>query len=237
MHRFVVRRHAVLTSTMDEARAQAHAGAPDGTVVVAELQTAGRGRRGRKWVSAEGNLLATILLRPRLPQSRLTELGFVVALALADAVDVVLAGGHARLKWPNDVLIDDAKVAGILIEIVDGGAALVGIGLNVAQSPADTPYPATCLRDAGASASCDEALTQLLTALDRRLAQWMTHGFAATRTAWLARGPAPGGLVRIRNGDRIDTGRFAGLDVDGALLLADAGAPRRIIAGDVVVAA
>ena len=234
MPRFVVQHHAVLGSTMDEAKALARDAAPDGTVVVARRQTRGRGRHGREWVSAEGNLHATILLRPHLPPSRLTELGFVVALAVADAVDVVLPGGRARLKWPNDVLVDDAKVAGILVEIVEGKVALVGIGMNVAQAPTATPYPATSLREAGVAVSADVALTHVLTALEHRLAAWMACGFAAARTAWLKRGPAPGDLVRIRNGEHIATGRFAGIDTDGALLLAEDGAPRRVVAGDVI---
>jgi BirA family biotin operon repressor/biotin-[acetyl-CoA-carboxylase] ligase len=239
--RFVVRHHAELASTMDEARARAGEGAPDGTVVVARRQTRGRGRQGRDWFSPEGNLYASVLLRPGLPPSRLSELGFIVALAVADAVDVALPGGRARLKWPNDVLVGDAKVAGILVEIIEDNAAIVGIGLNIAQAPGVAPYPVTCLRDAdphnaGATVSADAVLTHLLAALERHLAQWTEHGFARSREAWLARGPSPGDLVRVRIGARIDTGRFAGLDADGALLLAGDGALRRVVAGEVVAA-
>ena len=237
MPRFVVQHHAELASTMDAARAGARDGAPDGTVVVARRQTRGRGRHGRDWFSPEGNLYASILLRPGRPPARLTELGFIVALAAADAVDAVLAGGRARLKWPNDVLIDGAKVAGILVEIIEDNAAVIGIGVNIAQAPEATLYPVTCLRNAGATASCEAVLTHLLAALEQHLAHWAEHGFARSRAAWLARGPAPGDVVRVRIGTRIDAGRFAGLDADGALLLAEDGATRRVVAGDVVAAA
>ena len=236
MPRFIVQQHAVLASTMDAARAAAHDGAPDGTVVVAGRQTQGRGRHGRDWFSPEGNLYASILLRPGLPPGRLSELGFVVALAAADAVDAVLPGGRARLKWPNDVMVDGRKIAGILVEIVEHNAAVIGIGLNIAHAPEAAPYPVTCLREAGATTSPEAVLTQFLTALEHHLAHWSRHGFAHAREAWLARGPAPGEMIRVRIGTRIDTGRFAGLDANGALLLTENGATRRVVAGDVVAA-
>ena len=236
MPRFVVQHQAVLPSTMDAARAAARDGAPDGTVVVAGQQTQGRGRQGRDWFSPQGNLYASILLRPGLPPARLSELGFVVALAAADAVDAVLPGGRARLKWPNDVLIDAGKVAGILVEIVEDNAAVIGIGLNIAHAPTAAPYPVTCLRDAGATASPEAALTHLLSALEHHLARWTKHGFTHAREAWLARGPTPGEMIRVRIGTRIDTGRFAGLDANGALLLTENGATRRVVAGEVAAA-
>jgi len=234
--RFIVQHHAALPSTMDAARTSARDGAPDGTVVVARQQTQGRGRHGRDWFSPEGNLHASILLRPGLSPARLSELGFVVALAAADAVDAVLQRGRARLKWPNDVLLDGAKIAGILVEIVEDNAAIIGIGLNILRVPDVAPYPVTCLCDAGANTSPAAVLAHLLSALERRLAHWSGHGFAHARDAWLARGPAPGDMIRVRIGARIDTGRFAGLDADGALLLAENGATRRVVAGDVVAA-
>ncbi len=248
MPRFVVQYHAEMTSTMDAAEQRARDGAPDGTVIVAGRQTRGRGRQGRDWFSPEGNMYASILLRPGLQPARLTELGFVVALAAADAVDAALPGGcasgcstgraagRARLKWPNDVMIDGAKVAGILVEIIEDNAAIIGIGLNVAQAPQAVAYPVTCLSDAGATASAQEVLTHVLAALEQHVAQWTEQGFARSRAAWLVRGPAPGDAIRVRVGPRIETGRFAGLDPDGALLLDEAGALRRVIVGDVMAA-
>jgi BirA family biotin operon repressor/biotin-[acetyl-CoA-carboxylase] ligase len=235
--RFIVHRHAVLVSTMDEARALALAGAPDGTVVVARRQTAGRGRQGRAWFSPEGNLHASILLRPGLPAARLTELGFVVALAVADAVDALLPGGRARLKWPNDVLVAGAKIAGILVELIEDGAAIVGVGVNLAHLPEAALYPVTSLACLGAAAGVDKTLLHLLAALEARLAEWRSVGFAPVRSAWLARGPAIGETVRVRLGQQTTHGSFAGLDADGALLIATDGEPRRFAAGEVLFSA
>lgn len=233
MTRFVVQRHAELTSTMDTARAAALAGAPDGTVVLARRQTAARGRQGRAWISPEGNLHVSVLLRPGVKLARMAELGFVAALAVADAVDAELGGRAARLKWPNDVLVAGAKVAGILVELVED-AAVVGIGVNVVAAPEEVPYPATCLHAQGSRATAEAVLDALLAALEARLAVWHAAGFAAVRAAWLARGPAYGELVRVRQGETLGEGRFAGLDSDGALLLADGHGTRRVIAGDII---
>jgi BirA family biotin operon repressor/biotin-[acetyl-CoA-carboxylase] ligase len=236
MTRFLVHRRDAVTSTMDEARELARAGAPDGTVVVARRQTAGRGRQGRAWFSPEGNLHATVLLRAALPSARLTEPGFVAAIAVADAVDAALGVPRARLKWPNDVLVDGAKVAGILVELLDDGDVLIGIGMNIRHVPDQVPYPATSLFALGAANDAESALARLLDALAAGLTRWRTEGFAATRRSWLARGPAPGEPLRLRLGQRDVEGPFAGLDSDGALLLADGAGTRRIVAGEVVSA-
>ncbi len=133
-------------STSDEALRLAREGAPHGTVVTAREQTAGRGRVGRAWASPPGNLYLSVLLRLDLPVARIAELSFVAALAVAETVDAFVAG-RASLKWPNDVLIDGAKVAGILIEQADG-VAVIGIGVNVAHCPSGLAYPVTSLMDA-----------------------------------------------------------------------------------------
>lgn len=232
MTRFAVQWHDLLTSTMDAARAAARAGAPDGTVVAARRQTTARGRQGRAWTSPAGNLHVSILVRTGLPTARLTELGFVAALAVADTVDAVLPRRRARLKWPNDVLVDGAKIAGILVELEDD-TAVVGVGVNVVAAPDGLPYPATCVFACGGTADAEAVLARLLDALAGWLGTWRRDGFAAVRTAWLGRGPAVGEPVRIRRGQEIDTGTFAGLDADGALLVADARGTRRVVAGDV----
>ena len=218
---------------MDEAQVLGRAGAPDGTVVVARRQTAARGRQGRAWVSPEGNLHVSVLLRPGLPVARLTELGFVVALAVADVVDDALPDRAARLKWPNDVLVDGAKVAGILVELAQDGAAVVGVGVNVAHGPVAVPYPATSLRDLGRALEAEAVLSALLEALEVRLALWLTEGFAMVRVAWLARGPAYGETIRLRRGEEISEEVYAGLDVDGALLIQTESGTARVVAGEV----
>ncbi len=132
--------YQTITSTMDMARQAAREGAPEGTVVVAEEQTAGKGRQGRSWVSAPGNLTFTIVLKPALAE--LPSLNMVASLAVVQAVARVI-GLRASIKWPNDVLIGSRKLCGILVDSeVTGrevGFSLVGIGLNVALDPTQHP--------------------------------------------------------------------------------------------------
>jgi BirA family transcriptional regulator, biotin operon repressor / biotin---[acetyl-CoA-carboxylase] ligase len=232
---FDVRRYDRIGSTNDEAMRLALCGAAHGTVVWALAQTAGRGRQARHWHSPPGNLHVSILLRPDRPIGRVPELSFVAALAVADAVDGFLPDDvRAALKWPNDVLIRVAKVAGILIEHADP-ATVVGIGMNVLHAPPGAPYAVTTLAAAGARATDPDAVLQvLLAAFRRRFADWRETGFAAVRTAWLQRAHAPGSTLQVRIGDRTVQGRFADLAHDGALVIETAEGPQRVHAGEVL---
>lgn len=225
-------------STMDEARALAEAGAPDGTVIWAREQTAGRGRRGKTWTSPRGNLYTTLVLRPDGPPLALAQLGFVAALALADALEPLLAPGRSlRLKWPNDLLIDGAKVSGILLESQASAAApdwlLLGIGVNLAVVPPDLPYAATSVAGEGRAPAVEPTLQALLT----HLAHWrglLRHeGFTAIRSAWLARAAGLGQSITARLPNQTLSGIFRDLDADGALLLETPdGRRHRITAAD-----
>lgn len=223
-----------VVSTMDEARALALAGAPHGTAVMARLQTGGRGRSGRHWVSPPGNLYATVVLRPDGEARRAPELGFVVAVALAEAVDS-LAGPGTMLKWPNDVLRDGAKLAGILLDRMEDGTVLAGIGVNVAHHPADMPYQVTSLRAAGCPDDAATLLDALLDQLDAGWAAWQAGGLAPVLAKWRARGPALGAPLRVRLASELVTGTFAGLGADGTLLLDTATGRRSLVAGDVLL--
>ena len=227
-------------STNDEARERATAGAPDGTVVWARRQSAGRGRRGRAWDSPPGNLYLSVILRPACAARHVAQLSFVAALATIDLVDARLPG-RARCKWPNDILVEGAKVAGVLLESALGAHGRVdwvvlGIGVNLASHPGiEGPVPSTSLAAAGAPPLAPaEALSLLLAALARRRQEWETQGFAAVRRAWLDRAHGLGRPVTVANGRERLTGVFAGLDADGALVLAREGASQlTIAAGDV----
>ena len=227
-------------STNDEARERASRGAPEGTVVWARVQRAGRGRRGRSWVSPPGNLYFSVILRPACEARSVAQLSFVAALAVLDLVDG-LVPDRARCKWPNDVLVDGGKVAGILLESALGPGGRVdwvvlGIGVNLASHPGiEGPIPSASLADAGAmTLAPEEALPPVLAALARRRREWETQGFAAVRSAWLARAHGLGGPVTVANGERRLTGIFEGLDEGGALVLAQPGGERlSIAAGDV----
>ena len=227
-------------STNDEAKERAVAGALEGTVVWARQQRAGRGRRGRIWESPPGNLYLSVLLRPSCEARRVAQLSFVAALAVLDLVDGLLPG-RARCKWPNDILVDGGKVAGILLESAlqsDGRVdwVVLGIGVNLVGHPGlEGPVPSTSLVAAGASTIAPEdALPPLLAALTRRRSEWGTEGFKAVRRAWLDRAHGLGGPVTVASGGEKLTGTFEGLDEEGALMLAREGADSRSIsAGDV----
>lgn len=220
-------------STNDEAARLADSGSPEGTVVWAREQTGGRGRRGRNWASPVGNLYSSTILRPCCAASRAAELGFVAGLAVAD---IVPPEREVRLKWPNDVLVDGGKIAGILLESSVGRTGLVdhvvaGIGVNVSFAPQlpDMRYPGAAL-----GGSVEAALERLARNLANRLAEWRRDGFAGVRAAWLAKAGPFGADVDVRMGDELVRGRFAGLDHDGALLLDTPAGRRKIVSGEML---
>ncbi len=232
-------------STNDEARRLAEAGAPEGTVVRAREQLAGRGRYGRTWASPPGNLYGSIVLRPNRPLRHAAQLAMVAGCALAEALERQdpPPGVAITLKWPNDVLLCGAKAAGVLLEAGSGAEGwcdwlVVGTGVNVASCPAggDVAYPATCLaREGFADLSVERLLEAYLDALDGWLRRWRADGLAPVRAAWLARAHGLGGPVTLRLDRHELHGRFAGLTESGALLLDEGKGRRRreIAAGDV----
>jgi BirA family biotin operon repressor/biotin-[acetyl-CoA-carboxylase] ligase len=214
--------HDTLGSTNAEALARARTGETGPMWITARTQTAGRGRRGRTWVSAPGNLYATLLLADPAPLECAAELSFVAALATHDAIVACAPTLVPRLafKWPNDVLLDRAKVAGILIE-AEGARPLmvaVGIGVNCRQHPAATEFPATDLAASGVSVAAEPLFAALSSAMLQRLQQW-GGGFAGIRAAWLARAGGLGTELTALLGARELVGRFEALDEAGRLML------------------
>jgi BirA family biotin operon repressor/biotin-[acetyl-CoA-carboxylase] ligase len=231
---FDVRHYPSIGSTNDEAMRLARDGARHGTVVHADAQTAGRGRLSRRWASPPGNLYLSVVLRTDVPVARTGEIGFVAALAVADAVEALLPRQvKATLKWPNDVLVRDGKIAGVLPEQVDD-ALILGIGVNVLEPPRDVSYQVSTIVGCGGLATVDGTRDRLLGALSNWLGTWQQEGFAPVRTAWLARAHPVGSTLGVRLAERFVTGTFAGIDHDGALLLNAPEGRVRIIAGDVV---
>ena len=223
-------------STNYEAIRLADAGSPEGTVVWAREQSGGRGRRGRNWASPVGNLYSSTILRPDCAAMRAAELGFVAALAVGD---IIPEGRAVRLKWPNDVLVDGGKVAGILLESAIGQDGLVehvvaGIGVNVTFAPQlpEMRYPGAAL-----GGTVEAALEGLTRAMAARLAQWRRDGFEPVRAEWLARAGPLGLEVDVKLGDELVQGRFAGMYREGALLLDTVTGPRRIVAGELLARA
>ena len=229
--------HDTIGSTNTEALNLARNGERGPLWVVARQQSAGRGRRGRAWVSEPGNLYASLLMTNAAPTERAAELSFVAALALHDAVGGRIPGIARRLglKWPNDLLIDRNKFAGILIE-GEGAAIAIGIGVNCVHHPANTAYPATDLAAAGIRSTPESLFAALSAAMVRRLAQWNRgEGFASIRTDWLERATGVGKPIRLVFAEGERAGHFEGIDQTGRLImrLTD-GTMETITAGDVM---
>ena len=209
--------------------------APHGTVVHADEQTVGRGRLARRWLSPPGNLYVSIILRLGLPAARTTELGFIATLAVADAIETMLPKQERpTLKWPNDVLVRDGKISGILVEQADD-ATILGIGINVLQAPGGVSYKVSTIVGCGGLATVDGTRSALLKALAAWLDIWDRDGFAAIRSAWLARAHPPGTSLHVVIGERTIEGRFADLADDGALILDTSEGRTRCVVGDVGV--
>jgi BirA family biotin operon repressor/biotin-[acetyl-CoA-carboxylase] ligase len=230
----VIVRLDTVDSTQSVAFALAERGAADRTVVVADQQLAGRGRRGRTWRAPAGtSLLASIVVRPRLPQSLLSTLSLTTAVAVAEALRRV-AKVDARLKWPNDVLVAGKKVAGILLESrMSGGSSVVtiiGVGINLGQRefPPDLAEGATSIAlETGQAPSRESVLAALLEEFDAWRARLEGEGFGPVREAWRRLSDTLGRRVTV---DTV-TGLAADLDTDGALLIDVAGTLTRVLAG------
>lgn len=236
-----IERLGTVGSTMDEVAARAADGAPEGAVVVADHQTAGRGRAGRAWEAPPGSaLMLSVLFRPPLPPDRLGALPLVVGAAVAEALELV-APVVCQLKWPNDVWIGGHKVAGLLASGRAGsdaapGPLVLGIGINVATPSAALPEGATSLAIAVPGArppDREDVLAALLLRLDIGYRAFLASGGRPDLHAWRARAALLGEPITVVDGGRRREGRFVGVDADGALLLAvEGGETVRIVAGD-----
>lgn len=226
-------RHGELDSTNSEAQRLAASGAAGPVWIVTDRQTAGRGRRGRAWFTDTGNLATTLLLRPEASPAIIGQLSFVAALAAAEMASHFAPKAAITVKWPNDVLADGKKLAGLLLEAGPGWLA-VGIGVNLASAPEGTEFPATSLAQLGiAPPSSDEALTVLAARFAHWYGVWMNEGFETIRAAWLARAGGLGAPIRARLPTETRHGLFEGIDASGALLLNEQGHVRAIAAGEV----
>lgn len=240
-----VARHVLteVDSTNSEA-ARLAPGLTQPTWIFAHHQTAARGRRGRAWIAPAANFGATLVMRPAGAPAAAAQRSFVAALALADALAAVTGPGVTiTLKWPNDVLLNGGKVAGILLESAGQGGAVshlaIGIGVNLAEAPPaaavepDAHTPVSLLGETGIRIAPEDFLTPLANAFDRWERQLQTYGFAPIRTAWLARAARIGRPITARTVSETITGRFETIAEDGALVLATSQGRRVIPAADV----
>lgn len=236
-----VARLKTVDSTNAEAMRRAQAGEHGPLWILADAQTAGRGRSGRSWSSEAGNLYASLLVTLAAPQPKAYQLALVAGVAVYDAVRLALdpPPPGLLLKWPNDILIDGSKVGGILIESSATPArlsAVIGIGLNVASCPTLPERTATCLTAHGYPQEPDALLREVGHAMDGWLDRWDEgRGFPLVREAWLMRAHPLGERLSITAGPERVAGIFRGLDPEGALLLETGGDIRPFTFGDVTL--
>ncbi len=229
-----------IDSTNEEAKRLAAAGGQHGAVIWAESQTAGKGRDGRQWISESGNLFCSLLLQPCAPQSHLAQLSFVASLSLYRALESVIPESHRLgLKWPNDVLLDGKKLAGILLETMpdeesDARWVILGIGVNVEHFPDNTRYPATSLKAVGVEIiSAKIVLSRFLNYFEPIYDEWLEHGFEKIRQQWLEYTVAQDYPLTLSVGGSERTGTFEGITAEGHLLLRHDNEVFSYAAGDV----
>ncbi|WP_203075006.1 biotin--[acetyl-CoA-carboxylase] ligase [Falsiroseomonas ponticola] len=232
-----LRVHESLASTTDPLLRLAAAGEPEGIAVLALRQTAGRGRDGRAWESPAGNLYLSVLLRPGGLARDAGQWALLSAVALHDALAPDVPPGAAlAAKWPNDLLLDGAKVAGILTDSAADAEGRIewiifGMGANLAVAPAVPGRATACLARPGQPAPEPRAVAaRVLAAIDHWRGVLAAQGFGAIREAWVARGPAIGQALTMRDGR---AGTYAGLAADGSLLLAGEGRVQALSSGEV----
>ena len=226
----MIRTVAETRSTNDDVLGLAKAGAPQGLWLRADRQSGGRGRQGRDWHSPEGNLYASTLVRLQSSDPPAPSLAMVAAVALQEVVSAHARVHQVLIKWPNDLLVEGAKLAGILLERSDD-AIVIGVGVNLAQHPEGLERPATSLKALTGSAPHPAAfLVTLADAFARWLGRWRGEGLAPVRSKWLAAAHPIGTALSTSAGE----GLFEGLDETGALRLRLADGTSRVIhAGDI----
>ncbi len=203
-------------------------------VVTAKRQHNGRGRRGRSWISQEGNLFMSLGLPFDIKD--INALVFITALSLFEAVASQSPQGCLQLKWPNDVLFNNQKISGILLEKGFQNYIIVGIGVNILTSPClndQLLYRSASLHSAGININRVDLMSLFLSCFDRNLSLWREQGFAPIRIKWLQNVKGLGEDIVVNNEKNSRRGVFAGLDENGALLLDENGKISKIWAGDI----
>jgi BirA family biotin operon repressor/biotin-[acetyl-CoA-carboxylase] ligase len=213
----------IVASTNDEAKKIALESAPSGSVVWSRIQTGGRGRHGNSWISPSGNLYASILLRMNADAKTVSQLAFLTAIAVRDA----LPTDDILFKWPNDILsLSTQKLGGILLEAKTSSKGIaewvvVGIGLNIENNPndADVDRPATCLKKMGIDISADELLQSYLDSFMNWYSTWVNDGFAPIRVSWMENAAFMGETVTVTLDKKEVIATFKDINEDGELVI------------------
>lgn len=228
-----------IDSTNKEAMRKIEAGAGNGLWITATSQTGGRGRGGREWVSGPGNLYCSLIFEVGESVEKSAQLSFVTSLAVRDTIGKFLDIDNIRCKWPNDVLVKDKKISGILLETCspkanDRNFIIIGIGINITHHPDVTLYQATHINENTEDNFCH---ADVFYVLSEKMAYWLkiwqNEGFKAIRKSWLESSKGLGDMITVRLPSKELVGRFVDLDSNGALKLDIDGEIKIIHSGDV----
>lgn len=225
---------------MDEARSRVLLGAEEGTVIVASRQEGGRGRRGREWGSAVGNVHLTYATYSTLPLSQAAQLSFVVCVAIGEELCALIPPTETlSYKWPNDILLNGKKVGGLLLEALtlpEKGktAYLIGCGLNLKSYPDETRFPATSFENEGIYLALQDTVHSVASSMDRYISLWKKEGFAPIYELWMKRAARLGQTITFDCDEKTFTGIFEGITEEGLLILKSSQGRLELIAGDVL---
>ena len=232
--------HDSLDSTMNEASRIALNGVKEGTVVIAESQTKGRGRFGRNWVSPAGSgIYLSIVLRPTLAANEIPKLTLLASVAVCQAIQKVV-GFKTKIKWPNDLLVNQKKLAGFLTEMNSNSgyqsSVILGMGINVNSALSDLPEHSTSIKnEIGKNVSRVELIIEILSLMEKWYIDVNTHGFSTVMKNWKELSETLGRRVRIDDSTRVWEGKAVDLDSSGGLMIEnDEGTIIRSMTGDVV---
>jgi BirA family transcriptional regulator, biotin operon repressor / biotin---[acetyl-CoA-carboxylase] ligase len=232
-----VRHFRTIDSTNLEARRLFEYGERGPLWLIADEQTAGRGRLDRVWTSERGNLFSTLLLSLSAPQSAIPQIGFVVAVAVKKALANLAPNISFTLKWPNDCIANGAKISGILCETLSPNMVAIGCGINVEHAPQGLSYPATSLRQLGRPILVNKVFAAYRGELSAALALWNNGaGFEAIRKEWQAHAIGIGERVAMSTGEVMVEGTYEGIAEDGALVLIKSDGKRHVFhSGDLSI--
>ena len=243
---YTIHRYDSIDSTSSEALRMVEKGAPEGTVVISQTQTAGRGRRGRTWSSTpNAGLYLSLILHPHKPLDQLWQMAFIAALATAESI-IKVSDLPARIKWPNDILINGRKIVGILVETkpIPGkstSAVILGIGVNVntADFPQEIREKASSMfLERGTDQPFDvfDVESELLSSLNSRYTEYLQTGFSSILDGWRALDCTSGRVVTVSTPGGIITGKAEGVDDIGDLLVRkDDGSLAKLVSGEVLL--
>lgn len=231
---WVIETHERVQSTQDIVMEAAREGRSEGFVVQADEQVQGRGRHGRVWESQVGNLFLSILFRPDCPVRDVGQLSLVAGLSLIEVINSFV-DGKASLKWPNDVLLDGEKCAGLLLEseLTQSGDVewvVLGLGVNIVSAPSEFGAALVDYADIDRAQFQARFLEVMADSYDH----WLSHGFAELRTRWISYAHPQGSPLTVKIGERLEKGTFHDIDAQGNLRLADEdGGLKTITSGEV----